>query len=432
MTERVLPVARLRPTGPLAVPGDKSVSHRALILGALADGITSIRGLLDAADVRSTRGCLAALGVGITGDASGAVDVRGVGLGGLRAPADALDCGDSGTTLRLLAGVLAGHPFRATLTGDASLRRRPMGRVADPLRRMGASVDLDPQDRAPMTVQGRAPLAAVAYDLPVASAQVKSAILLAGLHAAGRTVVGGRVDSRDHTERLLRHFGVPVETAPDHVAVTGGCRLRAAPVRVPGDPSSAAFLLAAGAMIPGGSVEIRDVLLGAHRTGFLRVLERMGAGVEIEVTGREPEDVGTIRVSFAPLRATGVDPSEVPSLVDEIPVLAMLATAARGTTVIRGAAELRVKESDRIEAIAANLRALGVEVATSADGLAIRGPQRLRSGTVDAGGDHRIAMAFAVGALAADGPVDIAGAGCVDVSWPGFFGALRELAGGRS
>jgi len=408
------------------VPGDKSISHRALILGALADGTSVVRGLLDAADVRSTRACLEALGVALEADGA-CVRVHGRGLGGLQRPLRTLDCGNSGTTMRLLAGVLAGHPFDATLTGDASLCRRPMGRVADPLRRMGAGVLLQPGDVAPLTIRGTAALHAIDVELPVASAQVKSAVLLAALHARGTTVLGGRTDSRDHTELLLGHFGVPLQIAAGRVAVDGGQRLRAAPLDVPGDPSSAAFLWAAAACLPGGPLEVRDVLLNPTRTGFLRVLQRMGATVEVEVTGCRPEQVGVVRVGARGLSATEVDAAEIPALVDELPMLAVLATTAEGTTVIRGAAELRQKESDRIEAVAANLRALGVSLDTFDDGLAVRGPQRLRAGRVRSGGDHRVAMAFAVGALWAEAPVEIDDAGCVDVSWPGFFDALGAI-----
>lgn len=426
MTHRVHPVEQLRPRGPLRVPGDKSMSHRALIFGALAEGSTEVGGLLDSADVRSTRACLEALGVTFEDAASG-LRVHGRGLRGLRRPVHHLDCGNSGTTIRLLAGVLAGQTFTTTLRGDASLCRRPMQRVADPLRRMGARIDLQPGGLAPMTLHGGVALQAIDYALPVASAQVKSALLLAALYAEGRTELGGRTDSRDHSERMLRYFGVSLGLDAGRLAVEGGQKLTAAPLLVPGDPSSAAFLWAAAARMPGGPIEVRDVLLNPTRIGFLRVLERMGAAVEIEVTRRSPEEIGSVRLGPGALRATEVGAEEIPSLVDELPMLAVLATAAEGTTVIRGAEELRHKESDRIEAVAVNLRALGVEVETFADGMAVPGPQRLRAGVVQSGGDHRVAMAFAIGALWADGPVDIVDPGCVEVSWPGFFEALEML-----
>jgi 3-phosphoshikimate 1-carboxyvinyltransferase len=405
------------------IPGDKSISHRTLVLGALARGRTEIAGLLEAGDVRSTARCLRALGIAIEREGESTfVD----GGGGFSAPNGVLDCGNSGTTLRVLMGVLAGAGVEATLTGDASLRRRPMRRVAEPLGRMGARIELTDGDLAPVTVRA-ARLRGIDHALPVASAQVKTALLLAGLAAEGRTRLTGEIRSRDHTERLLPHFGAAITVTPDAIEVEGGQTLRAARLVVPGDPSTAAFWMAAACLVPGGRVEIENVSLNPTRTGFLEALRRMGAAISVAVTAEAPEPVGRVRVEHGPLRAVEIGAAEVPSLIDELPILAVLASRAEGTTVVTGAAELRVKESDRIEALAANLRALGGRVETRPDGFAVEGGARLRGARVDSFGDHRIAMAFGVAGLAAEGETTIDGAACVDISCPGFFATLRDL-----
>jgi 3-phosphoshikimate 1-carboxyvinyltransferase len=410
------------------VPGDKSISHRALILGALAAGRTTVRGLAQGGDCRSTRACLAALGVRIEesqGPEGPILHVEGRGLGGLLPPVAPLDAGNSGTTARFLMGVLAGHGFAATLTGDASLSRRPMLRVAGPLGLMGARIDTT-DGHLPATVTGGA-LRGITYEMPVASAQVKSAILLAGLHAEGVTTVVEPEQTRDHTERALAMFGASVSVAGRTVSVSGGGSLAAVDLSVPGDPSSAAFWAAAATALPGAEVEIEGVGLNPTRTSFLGVLERMGARVE---TTRAPvgagEPMGVMSVRHASLRGVVIAPHEVPGLIDELPALAAAATHG-GALSVSGAAELRVKESDRISALAAGLRGLGANVEEFADGFRIDGSQRLAGGVADAAGDHRLAMAFAIAALGASGASRIIGAEAVAVSYPGFFDTLEEL-----
>jgi 3-phosphoshikimate 1-carboxyvinyltransferase len=412
--------------GALGVPGDKSIAHRALLLGALAEGTTVVTGFPGGADVLSTLGAVRALGVRAerTGDT---VRVEGAGPD-LGAPdAIGIDCGNSGTTLRLVAGLVAARPGAVLLDGDASLRRRPMERIAEPLRAMGARVETL-AGRPPVTVRG-ARLTGIDWTLPVASAQVKSAVLLAGLRASGTTRVREPLPSRDHTERLLAHLGVPVGRQGNVIAVEGGRRLAAAPLALPGDVSSAAFLVVAALLVPGSDLLLRDVGVNPTRTGFLAILRRMGATIEVsgveEVAG-EPR--ATLRVRAGRLRGTRIGPAEVPASIDELPALCVAAALAEGETSLAGAGELRVKESDRLAALE-QLRLLGADVRPAADGLAIRGTagRPLAAGRVDAGGDHRIAMAFAVAGLASDGGVEVADPDCVEVSFPGFFDRLVEI-----
>ena len=423
----VEPARRLR--GRLRVPGDKSISHRYALLAALAGGTSTISGYSTGADCRSTLRCLRALGVDIeetaeTGETS-TVTVAGRGIGAFVRPAQVLDAGNSGTTMRLLAGILAGHPFDTVLTGDASLQRRPMRRIIDPLRRMGGHVD-SADGRPPLRIRGGA-LEGITYAPPVASAQVKSAVLLAGLHARGITRVHERTPTRDHTERALEAFGVPLTRANGAVAVAGGSPLRPLALAVPGDPSSAAFWAVTAAAVPESDVTLEAVGLNPTRTAFLDVLRRAGADIEMDVantSGGEPS--GGIRIRSGRLRDVEIGATEVPALIDELPVLGAL--AAHGPAVeVTGAAELRHKESDRITALAAGLRAIGVRVEERPDGFRAERDGTPAGGTVDAAGDHRLAMAFAVAALAGAGPSVIAGAGVVDVSYPGFFSALDAL-----
>jgi len=433
----------LRLHGQLPLPGDKSISHRALIFGALGTGRCRIEGLARGEDVRSTVACLRSLGVAIE-EKDDAVTVTGAGLQGLQAPGEVLDCGNSGTTMRLLAGVLAGAGLSATLDGDAGLRRRPMRRVVEPLRRMGAAVagetpmeaaaskDATTEESyAPLVfAERRGPLQGMEHRLSVASAQVKTALLLAGLWAEGETRVIEPVLSRDHSERMLQAFGASIVRDGRSVSI----RQQRFPLRppstlqIPGDPSSAAFLVGAALLVPGGTIELRGVDLNPTRVGWLTALLRMGARVEVVHTGEEAGDpVGTIRAQQGPLVASEIEGAEIPSMVDEIPLLAVVATQARGRTVIRGAGELRVKESDRLAQIAAGLRALGGRVEELEDGLVIDGPSPLQGATVGAAGDHRIAMSLAVAGLAAWGETRIEGAAWADVSYPGFFDLLEEL-----
>lgn len=413
----------------IPVPADKSTSHRALILSALADGESSISNLLRGADVLSTLNCLKALGVFVSDGTDrlfNRISIRGSTL---KPSHEALDCGNSGTTLRLLMGVLAGQNFPSVLIGDSSLSRRPMNRVAVPLRQMGAQISLTQLDFPPVKIQPTSTLSAIDYALPVASAQLKSALLLAGLQAEGVTLLSGKIESRDHTERLLNYFGVAIEKQNGVLSIQGGQKLRATDLTIPGDPSSAAYWIGLALLIPNTTLEFSEVLLNPFRTGFLKVLQRMGAKVETEITATRPEPVGTIRASSSSLVGTVIESHEVPSLIDELPLLAMLGSFAEGETVIRGAQELRFKESDRIEATATNLRAMGVEVVTSEDGLRIcgKGRNQVHGASVSAFDDHRIAMTFTIAGLAAGGSTEITGCECVAISYPEFFKTVREI-----
>lgn len=422
----VRPVDRL--AGRLRVAADKSISHRAALIGALTDGETAIENFLAADDCLSTLACLRALGVPVD-RRGGAVVVRGGGMR-LRAPSEVLDAGNSGTTIRLLTGVLAAQPFVAEITGDASLRRRPMDRVIQPLAQMGARIEALGGGRCPPLRITGGPLRGITYTLQVASAQVKSAVLLAGLQAAGATTVVEPVPSRDHTERMLRWFGAAVRRDGDRITVAAAS-LRARPVSVPGDISSAAFFLAAAAARPGSEVTVEAVGVNPTRTGVLDVLRAMGAAVEIRnAVERCGEPVGDVVIRGGRLRGVRIAGAVIPRVIDELPVLCVAAAAAGGATTIADAAELRVKESDRIGVMARGLRALGIEVDEHPDGMTIHGG-RLRSGAVDSGGDHRVAMAFAVAGLLADGPVTVSGADVVAVSFPGFFDTLREIGTGK-
>jgi 3-phosphoshikimate 1-carboxyvinyltransferase len=421
------PATSLR--GATAVPGDKSISHRSVMFGALAEGVTHVTGFLPGADCLSTVNCFRKLGVTVEQVSATELKVHGVGLYGLQEPGDVLDVGNSGTTMRLLLGILAGQPFHATLTGDASIRRRPMGRVTVPLREMGAKIDGREEGRlAPLSVRGGG-LKAIRYDSPVASAQIKSAVLLAGLFADGKTSVREPEPSRDHTERMLRAFGVDVQERDGLITVTGGSRLTATAIEVPGDISSAAFLLVAAAILPGSDVTIRGVGVNPTRTGILDVLREMGAEIELlkeRESGGEP--IADIRVQGGELRAVTVGGATIPRLIDEIPVLAVAATQAVGVTEIRDAKELKVKESNRIATTAAELRKFGAKVEELEDGLRIIGRTPLSGGAViETYHDHRIAMAMAVAALAADGPTTIRDWEAVDVSFPGFELLLQNL-----
>ena len=412
--------------GTIAVPGDKSISHRYLMLGAIARGRTSIVGLAPGADVASTAACLRTLGVHVMHGGDAAMDVAGSGWAGFQASAASLDAGNSGTSMRLLAGLVAGRPFRTVITGDASLSRRPMRRVLAPLSAMGARVT-DSDGHAPISIEGGS-LAGIAWDSPVPSAQVKSAIMLAALSASGTTVVTEPLRTRDHTERAFPAFGLSCETAGMTISVPGSQQATAPRevLRVPGDPSSAAVWAAAAAGL-GGSVRLENVCLNPRRIGFVRVLERMGARITIDeqrlVAG---EPVGSLQIAHGAHLDAVITPEEVPDLVDELPVLAARA-ALGGSLSVSGASELRVKESDRITALVAGLRALGVEADERPDGFVVRGGVRPGGGTADAAGDHRLVMAFTVAALGARGPSRIEDAGAVAVSYPDFARDLARL-----
>jgi 3-phosphoshikimate 1-carboxyvinyltransferase len=412
--------------GVLRVPGDKSIAHRALLLGALADGTTVVTGFPAGGDTLSTLGAVAALGARVVHDADTVRIAGGGAVLGARGELR-LDCGNSGTTMRLGAGLVAGGAGPVVLDGDASLRRRPMERVAAPLRAMGATVETT-DGHAPLRVAGGA-LRAIDFTPPVASAQVKSAVLLAALRATGKTRVHEPLATRDHTERMLPHFGVTVGRDGDAIVVAGGQPLRAAEVPCPGDASSAAFLVVAALLVPGSEVVLHDVGLNPTRTGFLRVLERMGAHVTVDdVTTVAGEPRGTVTARTSALHGTDVLPAEAPATIDELPILAVAAALADGETTIAGAGELRVKESDRLAALE-QLRALGVGVRATPDGLVVRGNagRPLAAARIAAHGDHRIAMAFAVAGLVAPGGVTIDDPASADVSFPGFFARLAAL-----
>ncbi|MEA2433195.1 MAG: 3-phosphoshikimate 1-carboxyvinyltransferase [Actinomycetota bacterium] len=419
--------------GSVQVPGDKSISHRALLIATLARGTSTIEGLNLGADVRSTASAVEAWGAELTLDETNAVaKVEGFGWAGLSEPAEMIDCGNSGTTMRIGLGVAAGLPGLTVLGGDGSLSRRPMLRVVAPLRQMGARIDGRAHgDLAPLSVRG-GDLAGIDIELPVASAQVKTALLLAGLRATGVTEVMEPAPSRDHTERMLRAAGVDVDAGATSVSVKGGQEPKAFELSVPGDPSSALYLLAAALLVPDSELTVTGVGINPTRTAAFEVLRRMGAEIEIESTGIEMgEPIGSISVSTSQLSATQVGGAEVPALIDDIPILAVIASQAEGETVFRDAAELRVKESDRIASLARGLTALGVSVEELPDGLVVRGPVRLAGGGIDPAGDHRIALSFAVAGLIADEHVRVGGWSCVDVSFPEFLDVLGRARGAK-
>ena len=411
--------------GETTPPGDKSVSHRAVLLGALAEGKTRVRGFLAAQDTLSTAAAVRSMGVGVA-TGPGEAEISGNGLFGLRAPRGAIDAGNSGTTARLLAGILSAQDFASEVTGDASLRSRPMSRITIPLRRMGARFS-GKGDFLPLGIEG-ADLAGITYAPPQASAQVKSAVLLAGLYAEGETRVVEKVPTRDHTERMLRHFGVGVGVRGNEVSVSRAAPFRAADVEVPSDISSAAFFMVAAAINPGSEVLVRNVGVNPLRAGVLDVLREMGADISAE-NRREVcgEPVADLVARYAPLRGTRVDGDLVSRAIDELPAVAVAACFAEGETVITGAGELRVKESDRISAMAGELRALGADVEELSDGMAINGAEDVRGGRCRSLGDHRVCMSLAVAATRAREETVVEGAECAAVSFPGFFETFSAL-----
>ena len=405
--------------GEITVPGDKSISHRSLLLGGIAEGRTEVDGFLESEDCLATLNAMRAMGVAIERPAAARVVVYGVGRAGLRAPAAALDMGNAGTAMRLAMGLLAGQAFDSVLVGDDSLSRRPMERAAAPLRQMGARI-VTTDGQPPVRIHGGQHLHGIECELAVPSAQVKSALLLAGLYADGATTVRERAVTRDHTERMLRAFGVEVTTAPGRVAVRGGATLRGCRLTVPGDISSAAFFLVAGALAAREPLVLRNVGINPTRTGVLDILRLMGADLRLVNERRAgDEPVADIEVRASELRGIDVPAALVPLAIDELPVLFVAAACARGTTRVTGAAELRVKESDRIAAMAQGLAVLGVDAEALPDGMRISGG-RLGAGRIDSHGDHRIAMAFAVAALRAAGDLEILDVANVATSFPGF------------
>jgi len=423
---RVNPGGRLHDD--LRVPGDKSISHRSIMLGAIAEGVTEVSGFLEGEDNLATLNAFRAMGVAIEGPENGRVTIHGVGLHGLKAPAEPLYLGNSGTSMRLLAGLLAAQPFDSVLTGDASLSRRPMRRVTEPLARMGAHIEATPEGTPPLRIHGNPELAGIDYAMPVASAQVKSCLLLAGLYARGETCVTEPAPTRDHTERMLEGFGHPVRREGNRICVASGSGLGAAPIDVPADISSAAFFLVGASIAPGSDVLLEHVGINPTRIGVINILRQMGADLEIgneRRVGGEP--VADIRVRGAALRGIRIPEDQVPLAIDEFPALFVAAACAEGETVLTGARELRVKESDRIQVMADGLKVLGIDARPTDDGMIIQGSQ-LGSGTVDSHGDHRIAMSFAMAALRASGPITIRDCANVNTSFPGFV-ALARRAG---
>lgn len=425
MNQTIRRAARLE--GSVTLPADKSIAHRAAMLAALGDGVSRLVNYPASADPQSTLSCLRQLGVSIQEEEDGILAVEGRGLDGLQAPAEVLDCGNSGTTMRLLSGILAGQPFETTLTGDASLSRRPMGRVADPLRDMGARIDLT-EGHAPIRIQGDGRLHGIEYRLPVPSAQVKSCVLLAGLFAEGETTVVESVPSRDHTERMLGLDAFEVDGVR-HLTVRRGLRIPARTWTVPRDFSAAAFFLVAGSIVPGGTLQLPGVGLNPTRSALLDVLRAMGADITVRnerVYGGEP--IADLTVCPADLHGVSVGGAVIANLIDEIPVLAVAAACAGGRTEIRDAGELRIKETDRIDAMAKNLRSMGADVEEFEDGFAITGGKPLHGATVETYDDHRIAMAMGVAALAASGETTILEAECAQVSFPDFWQQLEGVA----
>ncbi|HSE96225.1 MAG TPA: 3-phosphoshikimate 1-carboxyvinyltransferase [Methylomirabilota bacterium] len=432
MNALVRPVRRV--AGTVSVPGDKSVSHRAALLGAVASGVTEVHGFLEGEDCLGTLRAVGALGAEVARKGPGHYLVRGVGLDGLTEPGDVIDCGNSGTTVRLLLGLLAGQPFTAIVTGDESLRRRPMDRVVEPLGRMGAqALGRQGSRRLPLALRGTRPLAPVHHVSPVASAQVKSAVLLAALWASGPVSVSEPARSRDHTERMLVAFGADLTVDDRTVSLRPGRPLSGRLVRVPGDISSAAFFLVAGALGGTGPVVVRDVGVNPTRTGALEVLANMGARIESRPVADDGEPLADVGVEASALQGTVIAGELVPRSIDEIPILAVAAAAAEGPTEIRDAAELRVKESDRIHTLVTELAKMGVSISERSDGFRIagrpvRGPA-FRGARVSSGGDHRLAMALVVAALSADGPTVVEDVDCIATSYPDFVSTLRDLAG---
>lgn len=417
-------------TGQHRVPGDKSISHRSIMLGSLAEGVTEVSGFLEGEDALATLNAFRAMGVTIEGPDNGRVVIQGVGLHGLQAPTADLYVGNSGTSMRLLAGILAGQPFTTTMTGDVSLSKRPMGRVADPLRRMGVQVETAEGGRPPLTIRGNGKVEAIHYELPMASAQVKSCVLLAGLYAEGETSTLEPAPTRDHTERMLNGFGYPVQVDGATATLQGGGKLTATTIDVPADISSAAFFMVAAAIAPGSEVTLLHVGINPTRTGVIDILRLMGAAIQLlnerEVGG---EPVADIRVRYAPLHGIEIPEALVPLAIDEFPALFVAAACAEGTTVLTGAEELRVKESDRIQVMVDGLVSLGIDARATADGAVIQGKGGeapvFGGAQINSHHDHRIAMSFAIAALRASDPICIEDCDNVATSFPNFV----ELAG---
>ena len=415
--------------GELEIPGDKSISHRAIMFGSLAEGTTEITHFLQGADCLSTISCFQKLGIDIE-NRTDKILIYGKGLHGLSAPAEILDCGNSGTTTRLISGILSGQQFTSTLTGDSSIQKRPMKRIMDPLCQMGADItSVRGNNCAPLTIKG-SKLKGIHYHSPIASAQVKSAILLAGLYADGETKVTEPYISRNHSEIMLSHFGASVRTDNTTAIVLPEPVLKGQKIAVPGDISSAAYFIAAGLLIPGSEILLKNVGINPTRDGILRVAKEMGGNIELlNVNTDNGEPTADLLIKFSALKGITIGGEIIPTLIDEIPIIAIMAAFARGTTVIKDAAELKVKESDRIQVMVDNLKAMGADIESTDDGMIIHGGKDLHGAIIDSHKDHRIAMSFAIASLLADGHMTILDKDCVNISFPSFYSDLNRLSG---
>ena len=415
--------------GELEIPGDKSISHRAIMFGSLAKGTTEVTHFLQGADCLSTISCFQKLGIDIENNRDKII-IHGKGLHGLSAPTDILDCGNSGTTTRLISGILSGQAFTSTLTGDASIQKRPMKRIMDPLHQMGADIiSLHDNNCAPLTIKG-SKLQGIHYHSPIASAQVKSAILLAGLYAEGETRVTEPYISRNHSEIMLSHFGANVKTEGTTAILLPNPSLEGQKIAVPGDISSAAYFIAAGLLVPGSEILLKNVGINPTRDGILRVAKEMGGEIELlNMNTDNGEPTADLLVKFSALHGITIGGEIIPTLIDEIPIIAIMAAFARGTTIIKDAAELKVKESNRIQVMVDNLKAMGADIESTEDGMIIHGGKDLHGAIIDSHMDHRIAMSFAIASLLADGHMTILDKNCVDISFPTFYQDLNRLAG---
>lgn len=412
--------------GEITIPGDKSISHRSIMLGSLADGITEVHGFLNGADCISSMNCFRQMGVSIDYDGE-TVLIHGKGLHGLQKPEQTLDVGNSGTTTRLMSGILAAQNFSSRIIGDASICRRPMKRIMTPLSMMGADITSENgNDCAPLLINGK-PLHGIHYDSPVASAQVKSCVLLAGLYADGKTSVTEPYVSRNHTELMFQSFGADIQTAGTTVSVTPADRLYGQKIQIPGDISSAAYFIAAGLITPNSCITIKNVGINPTRNGILEVVEKMGGAVTYDRLSETGEPAADITVKTSNLKGCVIEGSIIPKLIDEIPIIAILACFAEGQTIIRDAQELKVKESNRIDVMVKNLSAMGADITATDDGMIINGGRPLHGAVIDSHLDHRIAMSFAIAALNADGETDIRGSECVNISYPSFYNDLAQL-----
>lgn len=412
--------------GEITIPGDKSISHRSIMLGSLADGITEVHGFLNGADCISSMNCFRQMGVSIDYDGE-TVLIYGKGLHGLQKPEQTLDVGNSGTTTRLMSGILAAQDFSSRIIGDASICRRPMKRIMTPLSMMGADITSENgNDCAPLLINGK-PLHGIHYDSPVASAQVKSCVLLAGLYADGKTSVTEPYVSRNHTELMFQSFGADIQTAGTTVSVTPADRLYGQKIQIPGDISSAAYFIAAGLITPDSCITIKNVGINSTRNGILEVVEKMGGAVTYDRLSETGEPAADITVKTSNLKGCVIEGSIIPKLIDEIPIIAILACFAEGQTIIRDAQELKVKESNRIDVMVKNLSAMGADITATDDGMIINGGRPLHGAVIDSHLDHRIAMSFAIAALNADGETDIRGSECVNISYPSFYDDLAQL-----